>query len=616
MANVSSNATTRDTNQGPDRLPPHEGNGNTSNIALVLSGGATHGDFQVGAVRCLYNVGVVPNIMCGTSVGSVNVLKLAEGESGPVPTSAPSGFVRGLAGLEKLWLELHTDENMWLIDPVAADLFQNLQSLETQIGNLTSSSGSSNLVSTLEKGLIGYGAADLVGPLGWLANQNLNNLEDFINSIIDPVESSISSIQSDAGALLGLVNYNPLEKLMRKPGSLFTPLLQSSGIKLRMAMVALEDGALRYVDESNTMLERDGITVVPATVSDPVPLTPAQIQQLQKQLQKLEQDLPRPAIMGPDGHPVPGSFSPGVGNQAQLNAAITRIKQELNPPMLPTFDVINAAVASSAIPMIVLPREMQDGRHYMDGGICTLLPISAAIKAGAEMVYGVVASLQGIPSQTIQQVESVAPPVPLVGISLRIGDTIQPDEVAHRDIMPDYPYPVPTIIIQPSSQVGSDIHDSFTVEPGLIRIRTAYGFMRAYDTFWAYKLAGPDQYQTQTETNSTEGRTAQITNLRRVKWDLEFTANMRTIKFGSSLPPAPYTEGTLDNSKENQGKAQAALDQLHTLQGQLLVLIAARQAYYDKLSPLTSGTASMPSDFLKWANSWEVHNWTPTISFP
>ena len=48
--------------------------------AIVLSGGGTKGDFEVGAVRCLYEQGILPNILCGTSVGSVNALKLAEGE--------------------------------------------------------------------------------------------------------------------------------------------------------------------------------------------------------------------------------------------------------------------------------------------------------------------------------------------------------------------------------------------------------------------------------------------------------------------------------------------------------------------------------------------------------
>lgn len=59
-------------------------------IALVLSGGATRGDFEAGAVKFLYEVGIRPDIICSTSVGSVNAIKLAEGEGAPT---------QGLAGL-------------------------------------------------------------------------------------------------------------------------------------------------------------------------------------------------------------------------------------------------------------------------------------------------------------------------------------------------------------------------------------------------------------------------------------------------------------------------------------------------------------------------------------
>jgi NTE family protein len=48
--------------------------------ALSLSGGGSKGDFQLGAVRFLYRVrGVRPDIIIGTSVGSINGAKLAEG---------------------------------------------------------------------------------------------------------------------------------------------------------------------------------------------------------------------------------------------------------------------------------------------------------------------------------------------------------------------------------------------------------------------------------------------------------------------------------------------------------------------------------------------------------
>ncbi|MDQ4070564.1 MAG: patatin-like phospholipase family protein, partial [Actinomycetota bacterium] len=55
-------------------------------IGIVLSGGGAKGDFQVGALRFLYNQGIRPDILSGTSVGAINAAKLAEGENPADPT--------------------------------------------------------------------------------------------------------------------------------------------------------------------------------------------------------------------------------------------------------------------------------------------------------------------------------------------------------------------------------------------------------------------------------------------------------------------------------------------------------------------------------------------------
>jgi predicted acylesterase/phospholipase RssA len=64
--------------------------------ALSLSGGGAKGDFQLGALRYLYESGIRPTIIRSTPVGSVNAIKLAEGYD-------PADTGRGLAGLERQW---------------------------------------------------------------------------------------------------------------------------------------------------------------------------------------------------------------------------------------------------------------------------------------------------------------------------------------------------------------------------------------------------------------------------------------------------------------------------------------------------------------------------------
>ena len=73
----------------------------TKGTAIVLSGGSAKGDFEVGAVRCLYNRGVRPKILCGTSVGSVNALKLAEGEDTLRRARRPQAMCAASRGLKK-----------------------------------------------------------------------------------------------------------------------------------------------------------------------------------------------------------------------------------------------------------------------------------------------------------------------------------------------------------------------------------------------------------------------------------------------------------------------------------------------------------------------------------
>src|SRR3974390_1065402 len=61
-------------------------------VGLVLSGGGTRTDFQVGAVKYVLLRGVQPVVVCGVSGSAPNAAKLAEGEG----TSALEAYWRGL----------------------------------------------------------------------------------------------------------------------------------------------------------------------------------------------------------------------------------------------------------------------------------------------------------------------------------------------------------------------------------------------------------------------------------------------------------------------------------------------------------------------------------------
>ncbi|QLQ08230.1 MAG: patatin-like phospholipase family protein [Anaerolineae bacterium] len=68
--------------------------------AIVMSGGGSKGAFQVGALKRMYEVGIRPQIVCGTSVGALNGAKLAENSETVI------------SELETLWLSLQGNEDV------------------------------------------------------------------------------------------------------------------------------------------------------------------------------------------------------------------------------------------------------------------------------------------------------------------------------------------------------------------------------------------------------------------------------------------------------------------------------------------------------------------------
>lgn len=75
--------------------------------ALVLSGGGAKGDFQVGAIKYLYQkAGFFPDLIVGTSVGAVNGVKLAE-------ATTEQEHLATITELEQLWLNLRSDNDIY-----------------------------------------------------------------------------------------------------------------------------------------------------------------------------------------------------------------------------------------------------------------------------------------------------------------------------------------------------------------------------------------------------------------------------------------------------------------------------------------------------------------------
>jgi hypothetical protein len=478
---------------------------------------------------------------------------------------------------------------MWTQEPGVAEVFAALaklkfeaQLIETEAGSVQSASAFGIAASIL----------GIPGILSFIPQLSaLSNLSDNATKVLHSVASTVS----DAEKIQGMINYDPLEKLMRAKSSFFLGYQQQSGIALRLAMVALEDGALRYVKEDGTLMERNG-----ASTLAPPQVTVAQVDELETNI-ALEL-AKRPGLVN-------AVATGGVNAKQQLSdldSLVAQLKQQLlQIGVLP--DLIRSAIASSSLPMICRPTVMHDNKTYVDGGIRTLCPIQAAIDAGASQVYAIAAGSQKFDVASMAQIESVLP-LPLLGIALRVGEGILPDEVGRKDLFPDNPWPVPVMVIQPDPTVDDIVHDGLTLEPGLIRINMAYGYMRAYDTIVAFEKFIPSAYQYVAQENSIKGKTTEIIQLRRKIWEWEFLANGKRFEQPTSVfPPEPWKIVNLA-APDTQ-----AHDEVKKLKAQLKTLIDARIAYYTDARANVKGTESLPEDFATWSTQWEKHSFTPTI---
>ena len=151
-------------------------------------------------------------------------------------------------------------------------------------------------------------------------------------------------------------------------------------------------------------------------------------------------------------------------------------------------DVRTGVIASASIPMIFVPVKIGND-NYVDGGTRNQVPITGAIAAGATRIWAIDCNHPAL-----------GPALdPFSGQLLESFDTANFLQIASRasaDILPyqlelDNDAAVDTrsatvTLVQPEL----DIHNGFTIDPGLILIRMAHGYMRTDDVMFAELVYG------------------------------------------------------------------------------------------------------------------------------
>jgi predicted acylesterase/phospholipase RssA len=275
-------------------------------LALTLAGGGSKGAFEVGAVRCLTDIfNYKPDIICGTSVGALNAAKLAEG-----PAALPE--------LEKLWLGMVSTDDLYVPTGWVISIVKNLAALGIK------SAGTVNFATLL--GVKG-------GSYNWLSPDQEIALGVGKNVLGNMSGASWAFTGSDlifgaikAGLHLGKV-VDGFKGLLRSQSLfVFDPVrmkidaaidpakVQKSGIHLRIAMVNLDSGQTRYVDQRGRFVDDDFPVplrdAVQASASIPIAYPPT----------ILDEGFSTP-VVGPTAQPKGNYIDGGVRDNAPLRAA-------------------------------------------------------------------------------------------------------------------------------------------------------------------------------------------------------------------------------------------------------------------------------------------------------
>ncbi|CAN5762259.1 hypothetical protein BH20CHL3_BH20CHL3_08940 [soil metagenome] len=417
-------------------------------IAITLSGGGAAGDFQVGALRFLYDYGIVPEIICGTSVGAINAVKLAEGEN-------PADPSQGLAGLEALWGSLHYNSDMYLPEPWLYDPDMDHRVRDFLLGRRSDL----GIDPPVEAGIWDGKLAQFL----WLWDDGRALLQ------------SLTIFMSRAR---GLYNLDPIAaRLVTDLDQVKVRDWVATGNRLRIAMVGLESGRLRYATEAYTVVERDGVT--PVDVPGEIPDSCRQIHDALGVAEGVVDDL-RQSLLDGDQESVRELIVLANSTIESLSVDLDACLRESPGGRIPLHlpDLIPTVLASAAVPGIFPPVVFGE-ETWVDGGVREILPLQAAIDLGGDPIYAISTSL---PEEAWRDPPPRRTPYYWSKLPMIVNRAVRgiiPDEIARDDARATNPRgePFTLYLIQPDFE----LHSPTTIDPGLIQIGRDYGFMRAAD---------------------------------------------------------------------------------------------------------------------------------------
>ncbi|WP_298459839.1 patatin-like phospholipase family protein [uncultured Cellulomonas sp.] len=201
--------------------------------ALALSGGGSRAGFEIGALRYLYDVvGVSPSIITGTSAGSLVAAVLAQSRD-------PHEQRAALAGLETLWRGMRTSSDLFEETP----WFTSLRTIAPEW-----------LEVFQRRRRVGHVLGDPAEAPMWSPFRTVDAL--LAMRALGRTGRDLEHVLSAAETAQGLFAPGRLTRQVQDPAVFDPGRVPGSGVQLRIAVVGLESGELRYVTEAGRLVDR------------------------------------------------------------------------------------------------------------------------------------------------------------------------------------------------------------------------------------------------------------------------------------------------------------------------------------------------------------------------
>jgi NTE family protein len=518
----------------------------SSTVGFVFGGAGTRGDFQVGAARLLHDRGITPRIITGSSGGAIVALKLAEGGTAVIEAEQ---LLRGLGNGSAIYQRLP-----WVVE--AANT--------ADVANRMATWADRNAVGLAA---VGLSTLPLLAAPGFLTTVSLVAGGAAIATTAPQVAQGLAA---DA-----LYDATPLDRLLR--ANVNSARIAGSGIRLRIAVVGIETARLRFVTENGGLVSHDGAVPTAGRCAQ----LSADLTEARATLQRLNVQIRNYVFTDPGPDP---EYQELIRNRNEVSRRVARLlrDQELSGCEVDAgIDVVRAAVASGAMPGFFPPVDLA-GETYVDGGLRSLLPVRAAVQAGADEIYAV------YPKPNLTR-SPVSEPGRIAQYLNRAIDLML-EEIRQLESRAALP-PIRLFEIQPSNEVM--VHGDLVIEPGLTAISIGYGYMRASDVVDGAAL---------TEDRRATLRTLSdlITRSRLACWSLEqyvmgMTSAAPSLIDAPDRPPTRFGAGDPD----------------------LLRFVRVRKWMIGHLVRRRSELGgAVPSDANSWAREWEPHGWDPPTDSP